>query len=163
MNGSAAYEVSATQRVEAQPIRRPRRLPDAKVCYPPVKQQQPRVRIAPLTVLGTLAVAVLMFLVVYHYASLYEAKMAAAELEQSYARLLTQQEALQGQYESALNMEQVEQRARELGMSEPSKDQIVYVSFSDAEAQTEQKDPAYQIFADFSAAISALGAQTQNE
>lgn len=162
MNGSAAYEVSAAQRIEAQPIRRPRRLPDAKVCYPPVKQQ-PRVRIAPLTVLGTLAVAVLMFLVVYHYASLYEAKMAAAELEQSYARLLTQQEALQGQYESALNMEQVEQRARELGMSEPSKDQIVYVSFSDLETQTEKKDPAYQIFADFSAAISELGAQTQNE
>lgn len=154
MNGSAAYEVSVTRESTAQPLRKPKRLPDAKVYFPPVKKVQAKLKIAPLTILGTAAVAVLMFFVVFHYARLYEAKMAAAELEKTYAQLLSEKNALTGQYESALNMVQVEARARELGMAEPQSHQIVYVQVGNGEsASVVKNDPVSNAFASFSTAM----------
>ncbi len=126
-NGSAAYEAAPSRETTARPLRKPRRLPDAKVYYPPVKKVKAKLQVAPLTVLGVAAVAVLLFCVIFNYARLYEAKTAAAELEKEYAQLLAQQSALTGQYESALDLSAIEERARELGMTEPVEGQIVYV------------------------------------
>ncbi len=156
MNGSAAYEVSVTRESTAQPLRKPKRLPDAKVYYPPVKKEKARLKIAPLTILGTVTVAVLLFLAVFNYARLYEAKTAAAELEETYAELLAEQNALRGQYESALDLGQIEERAREMGMSEPQSHQIVYVQIPDGADQMpveEESNPVSQAFASFTATV----------
>ena len=150
MNGSAAYEVSVTRESTAQPLRKPKRLPDAKVYFPPVKKVQVKLKVSPLTILGTAAVAVLMFFVIFNYARLYEAKTAKAELEQTYAQLLAEKNALTGQYESALDLTAVEERARELGMSEPQADQIVYVQVDGSAAAD---NAASKAFADFAARV----------
>lgn len=150
MNGSAAYEVSVTRESTAQPLRKPKRLPDAKVYYPPVKKVQAKLKVAPLTILGTAAVAVLMFFVIFNYARLYEAKTAAAELERTYAQLLEEKNALTGQYESALDLTAVEERARELGMAEPQAGQIVYVQVDGSAAADNEVS---KTFADFAARV----------
>lgn len=154
MNGSAAYEVSVTRESTAQPLRKPKRLPDAKVYFPPAKKEQAKLKIAPLAILGTAAVAVLMFFVVFNYARLYEAKTAAAELEKTYAKLLSEKTALTGQYESALDLTAAEARARELGMAEPQSHQIVYVQVpKGGSASVEKNDPVSGAFAEFTAAM----------
>ena len=150
MNGSAAYEVSVTGESTAQPLRKPKRLPDAKVYFPPVKKVQAKLKVSPLAILGTAAVAVLMFFVIFNYARLYEAKTAKAELEQVYAQLLAEKNALSGQYESALDLTAVEERARELGMSEPQAGQIVYVQVGEGTAADNEVSKA---FADFAARV----------
>lgn len=158
MNGSAAYEVSVTRESTAQPLRKPKRLPDAKVYYPPVKKEKVKLKVAPLTILGTATVAVLLFFVIFNYARLYEAKMAAAELEETYAGLLAEQNALTGQYESALDLGEIEERAREMGMSEPQSNQIVYVQIPDGAVETpteEETDPISQVFASFTATVES--------
>ena len=45
MNGSAAYEISVTRESTAQPLRKPRRLPDAKVYFPPEKKEKVKLQI----------------------------------------------------------------------------------------------------------------------
>lgn len=152
MNGSAAYEVSVTRESTAQPLRKPKRLPDAKVYFPPVKKVQAKLKVSPLAILGTIAVAVLLFLVIFNYARLYEAKTAAAELEQTYAQLLAEKNALTGQYESALDLAAVEARARELGMAEPQAGQIVNVQVESGAVGNENE--ASKAFADFAARVA---------
>ena len=156
MNGSAAYEISVTRESTAQPLRKPRRLPDAKVYFPPEKKEKVKLQIAPLSILGVATVAILMFLVVLNYARLYEAKTANAELEQTYAQLLEERNALTGQYESALNLTEIEARARELGMTEPQSHQIVYVQVPDGSAASAEKtDSVSQAFASFASAVES--------
>ena len=156
MNGSAAYEVSVTRESTAQPLRKPKRLPDAKVYFPPVKKEKVKLMVAPLSILGVAAVAVLMFLVVFHYANLYEAKTANAALEKTYAQLLEVKNALTGQYESALNLTEIEARARELGMAEPQSNQIVYVQVPNGNAASAEKtDSVSQAFASFASAVES--------
>ena len=152
MNGSAAYEASVTRESTAQPLRKPKRLPDAKVYFPPVKKVQAKLKIAPLAVLGAAAVAVLLFFVIFNYARLYEAKTAKAELEQTYAQLLAEKSALSGQYESALDLTAVEARARELGMAEPEEGQLVYVQVGDR-AAVDGENEVSRAFADFANAV----------
>ena len=129
-NGSAAYNLYG--QTAARPLVQPKRLPDAPVIYPPAKKVKAKYSVAPLTVLGIAAVIVMCFLLIYSYASLFEAKAEADELRQEQAELLSERKDLLLRYESGIDMEQVERRATELGMALPGAHQIVYVDVAEA-------------------------------
>lgn len=128
-NGNAAYELGFDRRQQstAQPLERPQRLPEAPVRRQPVKKVKARVAVSPFALLGSAVVVVLLFLVVFSYVSLYETQTEVAELEDQLTVLAEEQAHLDAKYEDNLDLDAVEQRARELGMKEPNPDQIVYV------------------------------------
>ncbi|MBQ8586982.1 MAG: hypothetical protein IJ453_02735 [Oscillospiraceae bacterium] len=125
-NGSAAYDIY--QDTAARPLLQPKRLPDAPVRFPPEKKTKAKLSVAPLTVLGVVAVVVLCFVLIHSYASLYEAESRAAELQQENAALLALQEDQRWRYERSVDLDEVAERAAALGMHLPEAGQIVYVN-----------------------------------
>ena len=126
-NGSAAYDVR--RRNTAQPLEQPERLPDAPARRKPARHVRARLGISPLTALGAAAAVLMLALVVFSYIRLYEARSDVGKLEEQQARL-------QSQYDNALDLEQIEKRAKELGMRQPGSSQIIYVQV-DADDTTE--------------------------
>lgn len=141
MNGSAAYNIHG--QTAARPLMQPKRLPDAPVIYPPVRKAKAKYAIAPLTVLGIVAVIVVCFLLIYSYASLFEAKVELDELRQEQTELLNERKDLLLRYENGIDMEQVEKRATELGMALPDADQIIYVDVDTGEETASSFDRFY--------------------
>ena len=128
-NGSAAYDIY--QDTAARPLLQPKRLPDAPVRFPPVKKTRAKLSVAPLTILGVVAVVVMCFVLIHSYASLYEAESQVADLQQENSALQAQQEDLLLRYEKSVDLEEIAQRAEALGMHLPTADQIVYVELGD--------------------------------
>ena len=128
-NGSAAYDIY--QDTAARPLLQPKRLPDAPVRFPPVKKTRAKLSVAPLTILGVVAVVVMCFVLIHSYASLYEAESQLADLQQENSALQAQQEDLLLRYEKSVDLEEIAQRAEALGMHLPTADQIVYVELGD--------------------------------
>lgn len=138
MNGSAAYDIYAeplSTNHAAQPLRQPERLPDAKAAPRPARKVKAQMAISPLTILGTAAAAVMLLLVVFSYVRVYEAKSEVADMKNELQLLNEEQARLQSQYDSALDLEAVEKRAKELNMRQAGPSQIVYV-------QVDTKDTA---------------------
>ena len=75
-------------------------------------------------------------LVVFSYIRLYEARSDVGKLQTQLSTLEEQQARLQSQYDNALDLEQIEKRAKELGMRQPGSSQIIYVQV-DADDTTE--------------------------
>lgn len=128
-NGSAAYDIY--QDTAARPLLQPKRLPDAPVRFPPVKKTKAKLSVAPLTILGVVAVVVMCFVLIHSYASLYEAESQVADLQQENSALQAQQEDLLLRYEKSVGLEEIARRAEALGMHLPTADQIVYVDLGD--------------------------------
>lgn len=131
-NGSAAYDIRYTARNQntARPLERPERLPDAPVRRQPVQKVKARVAVSPFAIVGTAVALVMLFLVLFSYVRMFEAKSDVGRLTSQLSELNTQNERLQSQYANALDMEAVETRAKELGMRQPGPSQIVYVHVS---------------------------------
>ena len=151
-NGSAAYNIDREN--TARPIVQPKRLPDAPVRFPPKQKKKAKLAVAPLTVLGMAAVAVMLFLSVYSYARLYEAKTQVSQQQETKAALLNEQKDLLLRYENAIDLEAVAERAEELGMGLPTAGQIIYVDLEEAAAPEEDANSFGKIFDSF---ISQLG------
>ena len=128
-NGSAAYDIRAT----AVPKPRPAQLPEEK----PVHQAKPtpkaRPAIAPLAVVGIVAAAILLLMVVYSYVQLYEATDRAGELSKQLSTTQSETAKLRSTYESRIDLASIEARARELGMTQPSLRQTVYLNIAGAD------------------------------
>ena len=128
-NGSAAYDY----RSNAVPKPRPAVLPEEK----PLPRQKPvhraKLTIAPLAVLGLAAAAVLLLLVVYSYVQLYEATDRAGELSKQLSSTQADTAKLRSTYESRIDLTEIEARARELGMTQPSARQTVYLNIAGAD------------------------------
>ena len=56
---------------------------------------------------------------------LYEARSDVGKLQTQLSTLEEQQARLQSQYDNALDLEQIEKRAKELGMRQPGSSQII--------------------------------------
>ena len=95
-----------------------------------------RLGISPLTALGAAAAVLMLALVVFSYIRLYEARSDVGKLQTQLSTLEEQQARLQSQYDNALDLEQIEKRAKELGMRQPGSSQIIYVQV-DADDTTE--------------------------
>lgn len=137
-NGAAAYDIYANRESTARPLLQPQRLPDAPVYHPPVQKTKTRLQIPLFAIVAAAVVAVLLFSVVYSYARLYEEQMAVAELEAACTQLAQEEQSLKAQYENALDLGKVEERARALGMSEPGASQLVYVQVEGRGGETLQ-------------------------
>lgn len=120
-NGSAALNIY-TQESTARPLERPKRLPDA----PAQKQKKEKLRlvISPFTVLGGAVAFVMLFLAVFSFARMFEEQSKVSALQDVRATLTEEQERLKATYEQSMDLKQVEQRARQLGMREAQPSQI---------------------------------------
>lgn len=128
-NGSAAYDVRGT----AVPRPRPARLPEEKPLPQSKQAAKPRLAISPLAAVGLVIVTALLLMVVYSYVQLYEATNQAGELNQQLAAANAATEKLRSTYESRIDLAQIEMRAKELGMTQPSTRQTVYLNIVGAD------------------------------
>ena len=120
-NGSAALNIY-TQESTARPLERPQRLPDA----PARKQQKEKLRltVSPFTILGGAVAILMLLLVVFSYVRMFEEKSEVSAMQETRTALTQEQERLTATYEQSLDLKEVEQRARQLGMREPLPSQI---------------------------------------
>ncbi len=128
-NGSAAYDI----RGNAVPKPQPAQLPEEKPVHHAKPAPKARPAIAPLAVVGILAAAFLLLMVVYSYVQLYEATDRAGELSKQLASTQSETAKLRSTYESRIDLAAIEARARELGMTQPSLRQTVYLNIAGAD------------------------------
>ena len=128
-NGSAAYDIRGT----AVPKPQPAQLPEEKPVHHAKPAPKARPAIAPLAVLGIVVAAVLLLMVVYSYVQLYEATDRAGELSKQLASTQAETAKLRSTYESRIDLAAIEARARELGMTQPSLRQTVYLNIAGAD------------------------------
>ena len=121
-NGAAAYQ--------AVPAPRPARLPEEKPAARPKAAPKARPVIAPLAVIGLAVVAVLLTMVIQTQSRYYETRMEAGRLEAQLAEVQAETVKLRSTYESRIDLAQIEERARELGMTQPSTRQTVYLNIA---------------------------------
>ena len=128
-NGSAAYDYRSN--AVQQP--RPAVLPEEKPAVKAKRAPKAKLTVAPVALVGMLVTAVLLIMMVYIYVQLYEAtdRVGALEKELSVAQANTTK--LRSTYESRIDLAQIEAKARELGMSQPSAKQSVYLNISGAD------------------------------
>ncbi|MGO5115312.1 hypothetical protein ACTQ33_09815 [Candidatus Avoscillospira sp. LCP25S3_F1] len=129
-NGAAAYDVHAYE--TALPKRKPTQLPEERQAPGRVRQKVVRARlpVMPGVVLGFLAISVMVALVIFTQADLYEATSQASALTTQLAEVAHDNEMLQTEYESKIDMDAIEKRAMELGMVQPSANQTVYLDLT---------------------------------
>ena len=127
--GSTAVDVRAA----AVPRPRPARLPEEKPLPQAKQAAKPRLAIAPLAVAGLVVVAALLLMVVYSYVQLYEATDRAGELRSQLSEAHAATEKIRSTYESRIDLAQIEERARELGMTQPSARQTISLNIVGAD------------------------------
>lgn len=142
IDGSVAYQVYPNRlngSAAVQPI--PAALPEEKP--EPKKQKAPKAKltIAPFAAVGLAVVVFLLAMVLYGYVQLYEVTNRAGELRTELTAAQSETAKLRSAYESKINLDEIEARAKELGMSQPSAKQTVYVNVAGADcAQVLQVD-----------------------
>lgn len=127
-NGSAAYNLYFN-RTEAPEIQHPG-LPEER----PLPQKRQRVKaktaVAPVAVLGLMVVACMLILVVFGYVQLYEATDRVSDLQNELSALQKEQVVLESLYEGGIDLDYIEERASELGLGVPTREQTVYLNLS---------------------------------
>lgn len=81
--------------------------------------------VSPFAVLGMTMAIVMLVLVIFGYVQVYEAGSQVDEMQSRVTQLQEDNRNLQNQYDSSINLEDIEARARELGMQQPSAKQII--------------------------------------
>lgn len=128
-NGSTAFEV----RTAAIPQPRPGQLPEEKPLRQARKAPKAKPAIAPLAVIGMVVAAVLLLMVIYSYVQLYEATSRAGTLNKQLVKVQSDTAKLRSTYESRIDLSEIEARAKELGMTQPSSSQTVYLNIAGAD------------------------------
>ena len=148
-NGAAAYDVYAWNQSTA-PQRRPepQHLPEER----PLPQKRQRVKartaLAPFTVVGMLAVACLLVLVVFGYVQLFEATSEVSKLENQLSALQSQ-----SRYEARIDLDAIETAAGDLGLTKPSQEQIVYLDLSGADRAEIYQEEKTSVFSEIVSAM----------
>lgn len=150
-NGSAAYDLYQNETYEyygsaAPEIQHPG-LPEERIL--PEKRQRVKVKaaIAPFGLVGLMVVACMLILVVFGYVQLYEATERVSDLKSDLNALQQEQVILESLYESSIDLDYIELRAAELGLSVPTRDQTVYLNLTGsdrAEIYTVEKSNLFQ-------------------
>ena len=127
-DGSAAYQVDyvpGSRESTARPLPKQQPKPHKKTRKKPVVHE--KIAIAPFAVLGVALALFMLVLVLFGYVQIYEAGSEVANLEDRIATLQEENKKLQTQFENAVDLQQIEQSARELGMQQPSSKQKITV------------------------------------
>ena len=133
-NGSAAYDLYQNNSYDAYGNAAPeiqhQGLPEEQLR--PQKRQRVKVKaaVAPFSVIGMMVVACMLILVVFGYVQLYEATERVSSLQSELTSLQQEQVVLESLYEGGIDLDYIEQRAAELGLGVPSREQTVYLNLS---------------------------------
>lgn len=112
-----------------------------------------RTALAPFTVVGMLAVACLLVLVVFGYVQLFEATSEVSKLENQLSALQSQQTQLQSRYEARIDLDAIETAAGDLGLTKPSQEQIVYLDLSGADRAEIYQEEKTSVFSEIVSAM----------
>lgn len=158
INGTSARRYDENT---ARPLREPSRLPRQPRRRKPRPRPQAKLRISPLSLVGCATALVLLFLVIFSYVCLYEARSDLAQQEKALQELTQEHERLSAEYESSMDLEAIAQRARQLGMHEPLPSQLRYVQVETADSttlygETERENPVARFFGAFGSLFSDL-------
>ncbi len=128
MDGSVAYNLY-TNGSTAPEIQHPG-LPEERQL--PRKRQRVKAKtaVAPVAVLGMMVVACMLILVVFGYVQLYEATEHVSDLNSELTALQKEQVVLESLYEGSIDLDYIEERATELGLGVPTREQTVYLNLS---------------------------------
>lgn len=125
--GSAAYnpDFYTGQESTARPLppKRPQPRPKRQTKKQPVVRQ--KMVVAPFALVGVAAALLMLVLVIFGYAQVYESASKLGEMEDAVAELQEENQKLQNKYDSSINLEQIEARAKELGMQLPTDKQTI--------------------------------------
>lgn len=125
--GSAAYnpEFYVGQESTARPLppERPKPRPKHRARKQPVVRQ--KMAVAPFALVGVAAALMMLVLVIFGYAQVYESASRLGEMEDTVAELQEENQKLQNQYDSSIHLDQIEARAKELGMQLPTDKQTI--------------------------------------
>ena len=149
-NGAAAYDIYRNP--TAPQIDHPP-LPDERTR--PVRRTRikGKTAVSPVAFLGMVASICMLVLVIFGYVQLYEVTSQVGKRENELESLLEEQTNLRSSYEGKIDLSYIEQRAAELGMTQPSSGQVVYLNLAGsdkAEIFTEEKT---NVFSDIINAI----------
>ncbi len=149
MNATTAFEVISARESTARPLHKPQRKPE-RLPQAPAHRQENAVRAKPaislVAVFGTAVAIVLLFFVIFNYVKLYEAQNEVSDLRQTRQTLHEEQQRLQLQYEEAIDLNAITERATALGLHEPLPSQIVYVTVQTQDSAQVYAAPAERGF-----------------
>lgn len=136
-NGAAAYDVYAMPEYNpdsaARKLRKPAELPQQNTKQAREKKVRAKVLVAPFTIVGVAAVALLLIMVVVGYVRLYEAKSVGGELESQLSLAKEENARLMAQYENLIDYDGVDTYAAAHGMQKPTSTQVIYVNIPHAD------------------------------
>lgn len=161
INGTSAWRYDVGRENTARPLQEPTRLPQQPRHRKRRPRPQAKLQVSLFSLVGGAVALVLLLLVVFSYVCLYEARSELAQHKAAQAELAQEQERLTAEYESNLDMDAIEQRARQLGMHEPLPSQIRYVQVETADStvlyeETEKENPVVRFFGAFGSLFSDL-------
>lgn len=125
--GSAAVDPEFLYRQEstARPLKKEKPVP-RKAPKPKTKPAgRVRMEVSLFGVLGLTLVSLMLTLVIFGYAQVYASECQIGEMEDEIRMLRDENEHLQNKYDTSINLEDIENRAKELGMRQPSAAQII--------------------------------------
>lgn len=146
-NGSAAYQLYPDYQGSAAPEIQHQDLPQEQPRPQKARRVKAKMAVSPVAVIGLLAVTCMLILVVFGYVQLYEASEQVSSLQSELSELQERQVVLESLYEEGIDLDYVEQRAAELGMRMPTKDQTVYINLAgsdQAEIYTAEQTNIFQ-------------------
>lgn len=130
--GGAALDIYKNYTSTAEPLDLPRELPEEKGD----KQREQKVRVrakiqfSPVALVCAAIALVMLVLVIYSYVQLYETSSHVSELKAELASVQEENIKLQSQYEGSINLTMIEYKAKQLGMKQPSANQVVYLNIT---------------------------------
>lgn len=146
-NGSAAYQLYSDFESTAAPEIQHPDLPQERPRHKKVRRVKVKTAVSPVAVVGLLAVTCMLILVVFGYVQLYEASEEVSYLQSELSELQERQVVLQSLYEEGIDLDYVEERAAELGLRMPTKEQTVYINLAgsdQAEIYTSEQTNIFQ-------------------
>ena len=128
------------------PVEEPSHLPEDPCKARPAVTKAVKRR-SPVVALAWAVAAVLVFGLVFSTMRLYEVRSERAELLQRQAELQQEQDELIMDYENAIDLDAVAERAEDMGMHPANPDQIRTIDLPEQEAPETQEEKAMGIFA----------------
>ncbi len=132
VNGSAAVEPAyipePRRRTTGKPANKRRPAQKKKAAANSVERQ--KMVVAPFGVAGVIVAMTMLVLVIFGYAQVYQSASKVGELEDELSTLAEENSKLSNEYNSSIDLKNIEERARELGMQQPSEKQIIALQVS---------------------------------
>ena len=159
--GAAAYDLYSSANATAQPQFQPEELPQDHPRENVQRRTRPESHF--VTVVGCLAAACIMLLVLFSHQRLYQESDRVTKLNRDLSALQADQIQIRSAYDKAVDLVAIEQIATtRLGMSRPAAGQTVYLSLSGSdrgEVLQKDNDGVFAQFAGFvREAFANLGA-----